>query len=99
MHPESRYIHNFHHDEKYTLHPGDDVCDERRRHSTEPGKSRLRREPDKYDRLAHLRIVSTADCEIAHQYVGVKPQLTFLFIVSYECRAYEIVICEVKQFI
>ena len=29
----------------------------------------------------------------------VRPQLTFPFIVSHECRAYEIAICEFKEFI
>ena len=33
MHPESGCIHNFRHDEKCTLHPGDDVCNKRWRHN------------------------------------------------------------------
>ena len=31
--------------------------------------------------------------------VGVRPQLTFLFIVSHKCRAYEIVKWELNKFI
>ena len=30
---------------------------------------------------------------------GVRPQLTFLFTVSHECRAREIVKCELNKFI
>ena len=30
-------IHNFHHSEKHTLHPGEDVCDKWWCHSAEPG--------------------------------------------------------------
>ena len=33
MRPESGYIHNFRHNEHHTLHPGEDVCDKRWRHS------------------------------------------------------------------
>ena len=30
---------------------------------------------------------------------GVRPQLTFLFTVSHECRAHELVKCELNKFI
>ena len=30
-------LHNLRHNEKYTLRPGDDVCDKQWRHSAEPG--------------------------------------------------------------
>ena len=32
-------------------------------------------------------------------FIGVRPQLTFLFIVSHECRAYEIVKWELNKLI
>ena len=41
----------------------------------------------------------TSEMYSADRVLGVRPQLTFLFIVSHECRAYEIVKSELNKLI
>ena len=49
--------------------------------------------------MQNVNMATNGKCKCRLNPTGVRPQLTFVFIVSHECRAYEIVKWELNKFI